>query len=100
MGIRRGIGRYGIAPLQGSPSGLVSLLATARRVGERNDVPLKAIYVTHASPEAAIERVARVGRYDLVVVGTSLREEATKFLGPRSSALLRNLNPPTLLVTQ
>jgi hypothetical protein len=42
---------------------------------------------------------ARAGRYDLVVVGTSLREGATKFLGPRSSALLRNLDSPTLLVT-
>ena len=52
------------------------------------------------SPEAAIQRVARAGRYDLVVVGTSLREGATKSLGPRSSALLRNLNSPTLLVTQ
>jgi len=29
-----------------------------------------------------------------------LREGATKFLGPRSSALLRNLDSPTLLVTQ
>jgi nucleotide-binding universal stress UspA family protein len=77
----------------------LSLLAEARRLGERNDVPLKTIYVTHASPEAAIQRVARAGRYDLVVVGTSLREGATKFLGPRSSALLRNLDSPTLLVT-
>jgi nucleotide-binding universal stress UspA family protein len=78
----------------------LSLLAEARRLGERNDVPLKTTYVTHASPEAAIQRVARAGRYDLVVVGTSLREGATKFLGPRSSALLRNLDSPTLLVTQ
>ena len=77
----------------------LSLLAEARRLGERNDMPLKAIYVTHASAEAAIERAARAGRYDLVVVGTSLREGATKFLGPRSSALLRNLDSPTLLVT-
>jgi K+:H+ antiporter len=78
----------------------LSLLAEARRLGERNNVPLKTTYVTHASAEAAIQRVARAGRYDLVVVGTSLREGATKFLGPRSSALLRNLNSPTLLVTQ
>jgi nucleotide-binding universal stress UspA family protein len=77
----------------------LSLLAEARRLGERNDMPLKAIYVAHASAEAAIERAARAGRYDLVVVGTSLREGATKFLGPRSSALLRNLDSPTLLVT-
>ena len=77
----------------------LSLLAEARRLGERNDVPIKTIYVTHASPETAIQRAARAGRYDLVVVGTSLREGATKFLGPRSSALLRNLDSPTLLVT-
>jgi nucleotide-binding universal stress UspA family protein len=77
----------------------LSLLDEARRLGERNDMPVKAIYVTHASAEAAIERAARAGRYDLVVVGTSLREGATKFLGPRSSALLRNLDSPTLLVT-
>jgi K+:H+ antiporter len=78
----------------------LSLLAEARRLGERNDVPVNAIYVTHARPEAAIQRAARAGRYDLVVVGTSLREGATKFLGPRSSALLRTLDSPTLLVTQ
>jgi len=77
----------------------LSLLDEARRLGERNDMPVKAIYVTHASAEAAIERAARAGRYDLVVVGTSLREGATKFLGPRSSVLLRNLDSPTLLVT-
>jgi len=77
----------------------LSLLAEARRLGERNDVPIKTTYVTHASPEAAIQRVARAGRYDLVVVGTALREGATKFLGPRSSALIRNLDPPTMLVT-
>jgi nucleotide-binding universal stress UspA family protein len=76
----------------------LSLLAEARRLGERNDVLIKTTYVTHASPEAAIQRAARHGRYDLVVVGTSLREGATKFLGPRSSALLRKLDPPTLLV--
>jgi nucleotide-binding universal stress UspA family protein len=76
----------------------LSLLAEARRLGERNNVPIMTIYATHASPEAAIQRAARAGRYDLVVIGTSLREGATKFLGPRSSALLRNLAAPTLLV--
>jgi nucleotide-binding universal stress UspA family protein len=78
----------------------LSHLAEARRLGERNDVPVNAIYVIHARPEAAIQRAARAERYDLVVVGTSLREGATKFLGPRGSALLRTLDSPTLLVTQ
>jgi hypothetical protein len=39
----------------------LSLLDEARRLGERNDMPVKAIYVTHASAEAAIERAARLG---------------------------------------
>lgn len=76
----------------------LSLLTEARRLGERNGVALKTAYVIHASTEAAIQRAARAESYDLVVVGTSLREGATKFLGPRSSALLRNLDSPTLLV--
>jgi Kef-type K+ transport system membrane component KefB/nucleotide-binding universal stress UspA family protein len=89
------------ALLRGRPrrQGL-SLLVEARRLGKRSDVTVKAISVTHAKPEAAIQRAARAGRYHLVVVGTSLRQGETKFLGPRSSALLRELRSPVLLVAQ
>ena len=89
------------ALLRGRPrrQGL-SLLVEARRLGKRSDVAVKAISVPHAKPEAAIRRAARAGRYHLVVVGTSLRQGETKFLGPRSSALLRELRSPVLLVAQ
>ena len=72
----------------------------ARRLGKRSGVPVKGITVTHSRPEAAILRLARASRYDLVVIGTSLRQGDAKFLGPRSGALLRALRCPTLLIAQ
>jgi Kef-type K+ transport system membrane component KefB/nucleotide-binding universal stress UspA family protein len=76
----------------------LSLLVEARRLGKRSDVPVKGISVTHARPEAAIQRAARAGQYDLVVVGTSLRQGESKFLGPRSTALLSALRSQVLLL--
>jgi Kef-type K+ transport system membrane component KefB/nucleotide-binding universal stress UspA family protein len=78
----------------------LSVLVDVRRLGKRSGVPVKGITVTHSRPEAAILRLARVGRYDLVVIGTSLRQGDAKFLGPRSAALLRALQRPTLLIAQ
>jgi nucleotide-binding universal stress UspA family protein len=78
----------------------LSVLVDARRLGKRSGVPVKGITVTHSRPEAAALRVARAGRYDLVVVGTSLRQGEARFLGPRSAALLRALRSPVLLVAR
>jgi nucleotide-binding universal stress UspA family protein len=49
----------------------LSVLVDARRLGKRSGVPVKGITLTNSRPEAAILRTARVGRYNLVVVGTS-----------------------------
>jgi Kef-type K+ transport system membrane component KefB/nucleotide-binding universal stress UspA family protein len=78
----------------------LSVLVDARRLGKRSGVPVKGITLTNSRPEAAILRTARVGRYDLVVVGTSLRQGEARFLGPRSSALLRALRSPVLLIAR
>ena len=78
----------------------LSVLVDARRLGKRSGVPVKGITVTHSRPEAAILRTAQVGRYHLVVVGTSLRQGDARFLGPRSAALLRALRSPVLLVAR
>ena len=78
----------------------LSVLVDARRLGKRSGVPVKGITVTHSRPEARFVRTARLGRYDLVVVGTSLRQGEAKFLGPRSSALLRALRSPVLLIAR
>ena len=78
----------------------LSVLVDARRLGKRSGVSVKGITVTNSKPEAAILRAAREGRYDLVVVGTSLRKGHPRFLGPRSAALLRALRSPVLLIAR
>ena len=78
----------------------LSVLVDARRLGKRSDVPVKGVTMTHSKPEAAIQRAARAGGYDLVVVGTSLRQGETKFLSPRSAALVRALRSPVLLIAR
>ena len=78
----------------------MSVLVDARRLGRRSDVPVQAITMTNASPEAAIQRALRNGHYDLVVFGTSLRQGQTKFLGPRSAELVRTLRVPALLIVR
>ena len=78
----------------------MSILIDARRLGKRSGVPVKAVTMTNSSPEAAIRRMTRSGNYGLVVIGTSLRQGSTKFLGPRSAALVRALRTPVLLVVR
>ena len=78
----------------------MSILVDARRLGKRSGIGVKAITVTASRPEAAIQRAARGGGYDLVVIGTSMRQGNTKFLGPRSAALLRELRLPVLLIAK
>jgi Kef-type K+ transport system membrane component KefB/nucleotide-binding universal stress UspA family protein len=78
----------------------LSVLVDARRLGRRSGVPVKGVTVTNSRPEVEIRRAARAGRYDLVVVGTSLRQGETKFLSPRSSALVRSLRSPVLLIAR
>ena len=78
----------------------MSILVDARRLGKRGGVPVNAITMINASPEAAIQRAIRTGGFDLVVIGTSLRQGSTKFLGPRSAALVRALRIPVLLIVR
>jgi hypothetical protein len=46
----------------------------------------------------AITRIARGGRYDLVVLGTALRRSDAKFPGPRTLAMIQSLGVPVLLI--
>lgn len=63
-------------------------------------MPVTGLTATNARPEAEIRRATRYGRYDLVVLGTSLRRTETRFLGPRSAALLRTIRTPVLLIAR
>ena len=78
----------------------MSILIDARRLGKRSGIPVNALSMTNASPEAAIHRAARSGMYGLVVIGTSLRQGTTRFLSPRSAALVRELKTPVLLIVR
>lgn len=78
----------------------MSVLVDAHRLGKRSGVPVKGLTATNAKPDSEIRRAARRGRYDLVVMGASLRHGETRFLGPRSAALLRDIRTPILLIAR
>ncbi|SJZ90610.1 transporter, CPA2 family [Enhydrobacter aerosaccus] len=78
----------------------LSVLVDIHRAGKRNGVPVKGLTATNVRPEVEIRRAVRGGNFDLVVLGSSLRQGETKFLGPRSAALLRTLRTPILLIAR
>ncbi len=78
----------------------ISVLVEAHRLGKRSGVAVKGLTATSPQPETEIRRVARRGRYDLVVLGTALRHGETKFLGPRTLGLVQSLRTPVLLIAR
>jgi len=78
----------------------MSVLVDVHRAGRRNGVPVKGLTAVNTKPEIEIRRAARGGRFDLMLLGTSLRQGETKFLGPRTSGLLRKLRTPVLLIAR
>lgn len=78
----------------------LSVLVDARRLGKRIGVAVTGQTLVHSRPESAIAQAARSGTYDLVVLGTSLRQGNTVFLGPRSTALIGSLKTPVLLIAK
>jgi len=78
----------------------MSVLVDVHRLGKRSGVAVKGLTATNAKREAEIRRAVRGGRFDLVVMGTSLRQGETKFLGPRTTALLRRIQTPVLLIAR
>jgi Kef-type K+ transport system membrane component KefB/nucleotide-binding universal stress UspA family protein len=78
----------------------MSVLVDARRLGRRSGVPVKGLTAIHSQPESEIGRIARSGRYDLVVLGTALRHGEAKFPGPRTLAMIQSLGAPLLLIAR
>jgi Kef-type K+ transport system membrane component KefB/nucleotide-binding universal stress UspA family protein len=78
----------------------MSVLLDVHRLGKRSGVPVKGLTATNTNPEAEIRRALRGGRFDLMVLGTSLRQGETKFLGPRTANLLRVIRTPVLLIAR
>ena len=61
---------------------------------------MKGLTATNSRPESVIRRALRGGRFDLMMVGTSLRQGETKFLGPRTASLLRGIRTPALVIAR
>ncbi len=78
----------------------MSVLVDVHRLGKRGGVLVKGLTATNIRPESEIRRAVRGGTFDLVVLGTSLRHGETKFLGPRTAALLRAIRTPMLLIAR
>ncbi len=78
----------------------MSVLVDVHRLGKHSGVPVKGLTATSLHPEAEIRRALRGGRYHLMVLGTSLRQGETKFLGPRTATLLRVIRTPVLLIAR
>ena len=78
----------------------MSVLVDIHRAGKRAGVMVKGMTATNIKPEAEIRRALRGGQFDLVVLGTSLRQGETKFLGPRTAGLLHALHTPALLIAR
>jgi nucleotide-binding universal stress UspA family protein len=78
----------------------MSVLVDVHRAGKRGGVPVKGLTATNVRPESEIRRALRGGGFDLVVLGTSLRHGETRFLGPRTAALLRVVRTPMLLIAR
>jgi Kef-type K+ transport system membrane component KefB/nucleotide-binding universal stress UspA family protein len=78
----------------------MSVLVDVHRLGKHSGVPVKGQTATNINPEAEIRRALRGGCFDLMVLGTSLRQGETKFLGPRMANLLRVIRTPVLLIAR
>ena len=78
----------------------MTVLVDVHRAGKRGGVPVRGLTATNVRPESEIRRAVRGGRFDLIVLGTSLRHGETKFLGPRTAGLLRVVRTPMLLIAR
>jgi nucleotide-binding universal stress UspA family protein len=76
------------------------VLRDVRQLAVRSEVAVKLQTATHTRPELGIRRIAASRRFDLVVLGASLRVGERKFLGPRTAALVQAIKAPLLLIVQ
>ena len=78
----------------------MSLLVDAHRLGKRGGVPVRGLTATNQRLDVEIRRAVRRERYDLVVLGASLRHGDARFLGPGVLGLVQSLDAPVLVVAR
>ncbi|WP_395713744.1 cation:proton antiporter [Reyranella sp.] len=78
----------------------MSLLVDAHRLGKHSGVPVKGLTATHERFDVEIRHAVRRGRYDLVVLGASLRHGDARFVGPGVLGLVQSLHAPVLVIAR
>ncbi|MGV8984729.1 MAG: cation:proton antiporter [Cypionkella sp.] len=87
--------------LRGMATGpLSSILNHADVHARRHGIAAVPVQVVNPHPHRVIRRMAASGRFDLVVLGATLRQDGEKLLGPRTRDLVRSLRAPLLLIVK
>lgn len=77
-----------------------SVLHQADVLARRHSVNAELTEIVDRHPNRVIRRMARRGSFDLVILGSDLRQDGGKFLGPRSSELIKTIQVPLLLIVK
>ena len=77
-----------------------SVLHQADVLARRHTVVPELKEMVDRHPNRLIRKLATRGSYDLIVLGADLRQDGGKFLGPRTSELVKGIRIPALLVAR
>jgi Kef-type K+ transport system membrane component KefB/nucleotide-binding universal stress UspA family protein len=77
-----------------------SILNQAANYARRHGAAVEMTEIFHLRPNRIIRRMADSGAFDLVVLGAELRQDGGKFLGPRTSELIRTIRSSMLLIVR
>jgi nucleotide-binding universal stress UspA family protein len=75
------------------------VLHQAEVLAGRHGVTAELREVIHSRPGRVIRAMSTRG-VDLVIVGANLRQDSARFLGPRTSAVIREVRVPILLIAR
>lgn len=77
-----------------------SVLHQADVLARRHSVAPELTQIVERHPVRVIRRLTAGGTYDLVVLGTALRQDGGKFLGPGARELIRSIGAPIFLIAR
>jgi Kef-type K+ transport system membrane component KefB/nucleotide-binding universal stress UspA family protein len=77
-----------------------SVLHQADVLARRHRVEAELRELVDRHPNRVIRRMTQRGAFDLVILGSDLRQDGAKFLGPRSSELAMTIRVPMFLIVK
>jgi Kef-type K+ transport system membrane component KefB/nucleotide-binding universal stress UspA family protein len=77
-----------------------SVLHQADVLARRQSVETELREIVDRHPNRVIRRISQRSSFDLVVMGSDLRQDSGKFLGPRSRELIKTIHVPLLIIVK